>query len=139
MTKHYAEAEVLVLPEMKNFKFIIIFLCFISPLHAITIREKIKLNNEISSVTSFLYKNEFDNAKNILLKIKSLYPTSEYNIIADYFLAQIGYSTREFYSALYYIDLAKNEINDKRSSNFAFEARSLISSPTLPLMISSTW
>lgn len=116
MTKHYAEAVVLVLPEMKNFKFIIIFLCFIYPLQAITIREKIKLSNEISSVTSFLYKNEFDNAKNILLKIKSLYPTSEYNIIADYFLAQIGYSTREFYSAIYYIDLAKNEINDRRLS-----------------------
>ena len=111
------ETAVLVLQVMKNFKILIFFLCCISPLQAITIREKVKLNGEISKVTSFLYKNEYDKAKNILLNIKSSYPVSEYNIIADYFLAQIGYSTREFYTALYYIDLAKEQINDKRLSS----------------------
>ena len=95
------ETAVLVLQVMKNFKILIFFLCCISPLQAITIREKVKLNGEISKVTSFLYKNEYDKAKNILLNIKSSYPVSEYNIIADYFFFLIGYSTREFYTALY--------------------------------------
>lgn len=84
------------------------------PLQSITIREKMTLNGEISKATSFLYKNEYDNAKNILLNIKNTYPASEYNTIANYFLAQIGYSTREFYPALYYIDMAKEELNDNR-------------------------
>lgn len=112
--RQYAETEDSVLPVMKNCKIIIFFLCCIFPLQSITIREKIKLNNEISRATSFLYKNEYNNAKDILLNIKNIYPTSEYNTIANYFLAQIGYSTRDFYSALYYIDLAKEELNDNR-------------------------
>lgn len=99
---------------MKNCNILILFLCCVFPIQSITIREKIKLNGEISKVTSFLYKNEFDNAKNILLNIKNTYPTSEYNTIANYFLAQIGYSTRDFYSALYYIELAKEELTDNR-------------------------
>lgn len=112
--KQHEETEDSVLPAMKNCKFLILFLCCIFPLQSITIREKIKLNGEISKATSFLYKSEYDNAKDILLKIKNTYPTSEYNTIANYFLAQIGYSTREFYSALYYIDLANEELNDNR-------------------------
>ena len=113
---HYAETVALGLQVMKNFKIFILFLCCVFPLQSITIREKVKLNNKISRVTSFLYKSEYENAKDILLDIKNSHPTSEYNIIADYYLAQIGYSLREFYSALYYIDSAKKEINDKRLS-----------------------
>lgn len=114
MMKQHAETEDSVLPVMKNCKIIIFFLCCIFPLQSITIREKIKLNNEISKATSFMYKNEYDKAKDVFLNIKNIYPTSEYNTIANYFLAQIGYSTREFYSAIYYIDLAREELNDNR-------------------------
>lgn len=102
--------------ESLHFKFILVIIILFINLNVscITIQEKLALNKIISQAKSHLYNNQYKEAKDLFVDIKNTYPTTEFSIIADYFLAQIAYKNNDKYPALYHIERCLETIEDKR-------------------------
>lgn len=86
----------------------------IQNIHPITVRDKLKINQDLNNAKSMLFTGDYNRAKDTLLTIKRNFGATEFNIIANYYLALLEYNNENHYPALHYAELALQEIDNKK-------------------------
>ncbi|OHD14603.1 MAG: hypothetical protein A2086_15645 [Spirochaetes bacterium GWD1_27_9] len=99
--------------KIKFLLFLLLFSYQIFSVNSIVLNEKINLTQKLQELDYSINIGKYSDAKIILNKIKNDYVDTEFVCLANAYFAKIEYLQKNYYPALYYIELALNDKNLK--------------------------